>query len=84
MLVVDCLVRPITLDILGLLDVTNTYCVSPLPTVFMLQNTQIHISTMYHSNKTSHIETLIDDSFGLETILSVPDVDLDNGHIRFQ
>ena len=73
--------RPITLDTLGPLNMTNTCYVSPLPTVW---NTQVHISTAYHSNETLHIEMLINDSFGLETILSVPDVDLDDSHIRFR
>jgi len=83
MLVVDCLVRPIALDTLGPLDVTNTCCMSPLPTVLTLQDIWVHISTTYCSNKTSHIETSIDDSFGLGTILSIPDVNPDDGHVRF-
>ena len=43
----------------------------------------IHISTTYCGNKTSYIEASIYDSFGLGTILSVPYVDLYNGHIQF-
>ena len=75
--------RPIALDILGPLNVTNTRHVSPLPTVLTLQDTQVHISTTYHSDETPYIETSIDNSFGLGTVLSVLDVDPDDGYVRF-
>ena len=84
MLVVNCLMRPIVLDTLGPLDVTNTHCMSPLPIVLTLWDIWVHISTMYYSDETPHVEMLIDDSFGLRTILSIPDIDLDDGHVRFQ
>jgi len=84
MLVVDCLMRLIVLDTLGLLDVTNVCYLSSLSTVLTLQNTQVHISITYYSNETPHVETSIDDSFGLGTILSVLDIDSDDGHIIFQ
>jgi len=75
--------RPITLDTLGPLDATNTCYVSLLPTVLILWDTQVHISTIYCSNEISHVEMLIDDSFGSRTILSIPDIDPDDGHVRF-
>ena len=39
---------------------------------------------MYHSDETSHIEVSVDDRFGFETVLSVPNIDPNNGHIWFQ
>jgi len=75
--------RPIVLDTLGLLNVTNTHHVSPLPTVLTLQDTRVHISTIYHSDETSHIETSIDDSFDLGTVLSILDVNPDDDYVRF-
>jgi len=75
--------RPIALDTLGPLNVTNACCMFPLPTVLTLWNTWVHISTMYYGDETPYIEASIDDSFGLGTILSVPYVDLYDGHIRF-
>ena len=79
--VVDCLVRPIVLDIFGPLNVTNTCCVTSLSTVLVLQNTQIHIGTIYHSNETSNVKSLIDNSFSFETILSVLYINPDDSHI---
>jgi len=84
MLVMDCLMRPIALNTLGLLDATNICCVSPLPIVLILWDTQVHISTMYYSNEIPHVETLIDDSFSSRTVLSIPDIDPDDDHVRFQ
>jgi len=79
----NCLIRSIALDTLGPLDMTNTYCIFPLPTVLTLWDTWVHISTTYHGNETPYIKVMIYDSFGLGTILSVPYVDLYDGHIQF-
>jgi len=81
--VVNCLISTIALDTLGPLNTTNICYVSPLPIVLTLQNIQVHISITYYNDETFHIEVSIDDSFGLGTILSVPDVNLDDGHVRF-
>jgi len=80
---VNCLMRPITLDTLGPLNVTNTHCMFPLPTVLTLQNTRVHISTTYYSDETPYVEVPIYDSFGLGTVLSVPYVNPYDGHIQF-
>jgi len=73
---------PIKLDTLGPLDATNICYVFPLPTVLTLWDTWVYISTIYHSDETPHVEPSVNDSFGLRTILSVSNVDLD-GHVRF-
>ena len=39
---------------------------------------------MYHSDETSYVEMSVNDWFGLRTILYVPDIDLNDGHIQFQ
>ena len=38
---------------------------------------------MYYSDETSHVESLINNWFGLRTILYVPDIDPNDGHIQF-
>ena len=56
---------------------------SPLLTVLILRNTQVHISTTYHGNETPYIKALINDSFALGTILSIPYIDPYDGYNRF-
>jgi len=73
--------KTIALDTFGTLNTTNFHSVSPFPVVFILQNTWVYICTIYHSNETSHIEVLVDDRFGFGTILSVPNINPNNGHI---
>ena len=82
--VVNCLVMSIALDTFGLLNVANTRCVTPLPTVLTLQDTWVHIGTIYCNNETSNIKLSVDNSFGLETILSVPYINPDDSYIQFQ
>ena len=81
---VDCLMRTIALDTFGTLDMTNTHYVSPFPTVFTLRNTWVHICTIYCSDETSYIETLVNDQFGFGTILCVPDINPNDGYVWFQ
>ena len=84
MMIVNCLIKTIALDTFETLNTTNSYSMSPFPVVFTLQNTWVYICTMYHSNETSHIEVSVDDRFGFGTILSVPNINPNNGHIWFQ
>ena len=76
--------RPIALDTFGPLNVANTCCVTPLPTVLTLWDTWVHIGTIYCSNETSNIKSSVDNSFSLGTILSIPYINPDDNYIRFQ
>ena len=56
---------------------------SPLPAVFALGDTRVHICSMNGSNVASNIEVSIDQSFNIITTLSIPNIYLDNHHIGF-
>ena len=84
MTMVNCLMRTIALDIFGTLNTTNSHSVFPFPAVFTLWDIWVYICTMYYNNETSYIEVSVDDRFGFGTVLSVPNIDPNNGHIWFQ
>ena len=73
--------RTIALDTFGTLNTTNSHSISLFPAVFTLQDIWVHIHTMYCNNETFHIEVLVDNRFDFETILSVPNINPNNGHI---
>ena len=78
---VNGLIGPITLNAFGLLDTTNTGCVSPFPAIFALQDIWIHIYSTYSSNKASNIEVSVDNCLSFGTVLCIPDFDPDYSHI---
>ena len=47
---------------------------TPLPTVFTLRNSWVHICSMNGCNKSSNVESTIDDVLCARTTLGVPDV----------
>jgi len=63
------------------LDATNPSQMPPFPTVFALRDIRIHIGTSYHSNNVSNIELPVDYFLSIITILIIPYVDPDDGHI---
>jgi len=52
--------------------------VTPLPAVAALENTRVHGGASDGGNVSSEVEGLINDGFGLGTILRIPDVDPDD------
>jgi len=52
-------------------------------TIFTLGNTQIYISISNSGDVATNVEAPIDETFGFGSRLNVPDVDLNNEHIRF-
>jgi len=70
------LVETIILNIFGLL-----YSISPLPAVFALGDTGIHICTFNSSDVASYIEAPINQLLCFPTTLNVPNVYSDDGHI---
>jgi len=81
---VDGLIQAITFDALYPLDSTNACIVAPLPVIFILGNTWIHVGTTNGSDESSYIEPLVDEGFGFRATLSIPDVNSYDGHVRFQ
>ena len=75
--------RPIALYTFGPLNMTYACCVLPLPTILALQDTQIHVSFVNHSNIASYVEVSVNNFLGVGPVLCVPNVDPNNGHIGF-
>jgi len=57
---------------------------SPFPTIFTLEDSQVHICTSNDSNIAAHIEIPVDKTFGSGTALYIPNVKPNDGHVRFQ
>jgi len=63
---------------------TTTKCrMSPLSTVLTLWNTWVHVGIFDSSDKTSNVETMIDDVLCQKTTLGIPDVHPDHRHVQF-
>ena len=44
---------------------------------------EVHVGSSYHSNEASDIEASVDDFLSIWSTLSVPNVDPNDGHVRF-
>ena len=77
----NSLVRPVTFNAFSPLDTTYPSHVTPFPAILALWDSWVHVCSLYHSNKASHIEVSVDDHFCIGTILCVPYVNPYYGHI---
>ena len=77
-------VQTITFYALRSLNPTYTNCMFPLPTIFVLRNSQIHICTSNCSNVATNIKAPVNEIFGFGTALNVPNVNSNDGYIRFR
>ena len=66
------------------MNATNSCHVIPFLVILVLWDSWIHICTMYYGNKASHIEASIDNFLHVGTILHIPNVNPNNGHIWFR
>ena len=76
--------RSIIFDALGVLDPTESHCMTLLLAVFTLRNTWVHICSMNHCDEAPDIEASVDQTFGLKTALDIPDINPNNRHVRFR
>ena len=53
------------------------------PTIFAQKNPRVHVCSMNSHDEAANIESSINDSFCFQSVLYVPYVDLDNGHVQF-
>jgi len=56
----------------------------PFPAIFALQNSQVHICSLYSGNKASYIEASVDNRFSFGTALSISDVNPDDSYVQFR
>ena len=66
--------RSVAFDTLGSLNIAEQSCISPLPAIFALRDTRIHIGTPNGSDVLSNIEVSVDETFNLTPTLDIPDV----------
>ena len=75
------LVKPVALDIFGLLDSTRECEVTPFPTIFTLRNPRVYISTSNSHNELTDIEALVNEGLGFTATLDVSYIDPNNHHV---
>ena len=51
------------------------------PTILTLWNTQVHVSITNCGDKASNVESPVDKALCFYTVLSIPNVNRDNGHV---
>jgi len=73
-MMMNSLMRTITLYAFGILNSADTCRVAPFPIVFTLWYAWVYVGTMNCGDEASYIESSVDEAFGLEPALSVPDV----------
>jgi len=77
-------VGPVAFYAFGPLNATNPCRVSPFPAILTLQDSRVHVFSSYCGDKASHVEVSVDYFSRIGTVLCVPYVDPDDGHIRFR
>jgi len=81
LMIID-MIGTIALSAFRSLNATDSCQVIPLPAIFALGNTRVHVGISYCSDNVSNIESSVDDSSDIAIILVVPNIDPDNCHIR--
>ena len=66
------------------LNATDFCQVTLLLVIFALGDTRVHISISHCSDNVSNIKSSVNDSSDVATVLVVPNIDLNNCHIRFE
>ena len=74
----------IALDAFSSLNATQKGRMSPLPAILALGDSQIHIRTSNCGDVIAHIEAPVNEKFSVFSTFNIPDVDPNNGHIRFR
>ena len=83
-MMVFSLVRAIVLDTLGALDTVGHSCMSPSLAILALRDARVYVSSSNSCNKPSYIEIPVNKTFSLTSALNIPDVNLNNQHIRLR
>jgi len=76
--------RSVVFDILRALDPAEFHCMILLPAVFTLRNAWVHICFTNHYNEAPNVKASVNQAFSLRTTLDIPDIDLNDRHVRFR
>jgi len=74
-------VEAVTLDAFSSSESICKYCMFSLSAVLALRNIWVHVGTPDSNNIASYIKTSVNEIFSLTTILNIPYVNPDNGHV---
>jgi len=55
---------------------------TPLPAIFALGDTWVHVCSLDCSNVVAYVEASVDEKFCVLTALNIPNVDPNYGHIQ--
>ena len=80
--VVNSLIRTIALNTFGFLYSANSSQMAPLPTIFALWYSRIHVCSSNCNDETSNIKSSVDENFGLKPALRVLYIDPNDKHVR--
>jgi len=58
--------------------------VTPLPTIFVLWYTRVHVGPPNGCNITSDVETSVNEHLGIIATLDIPNIYPNNQHVRFR
>ena len=76
-------VRTVILYTFGSLNAAREGRMSPLPAILALGNSQIHACAPNCRNVIPYIKAPVNEHLCVFTTLDIPDVDPDDGHVRF-
>ena len=76
--------RSVVFNILRVLDPVESHCMILLPAVFTLRNAWVYICSTNHCDEAPNVEASVNQAFGLRTTLDIPDIDLNDRHVRFR
>jgi len=74
-------VRPVVLNVFGLLDSIQECGMTPFPAIFTLWNLRVHISTSNSYNEPTDVEALVNKSLGFTVTLDIPYINPNNRHV---
>ena len=60
---------------------THECIMAPLPAIFALENTRVHVGAMNSDNVTANIKASIDKYFCIQAILEISDINPDDYHV---
>jgi len=74
----------IALNAFSSLNTTRKGGVAPLPAIFALRDSQIHIRSSNHGDVIAHIKAPVNKKFSVLTTSNIPDINPNDGHIRLR
>ena len=78
------LMKTISLDTFGTVHMVYKDYITSSPTILTLWNFWIHVCILNCCDIVTNVKVPVDYIFSFGTTLRVPNIDLDDGHVRFR